>query len=78
MQLSREELEGDNMQVGDLVQENSNNPLGRICGDVGYTLGIIIDVEDGVATVSWFWHQIFGAHESYCVRQELTFFNKNT
>jgi len=64
------------MQVGDLVQENPNNAL-ACDGDVGYTLGIIIAVEDGIATVSWFDHEIFGAHESYNTSEELIFFNKN-
>ena len=67
------------MQVGDLVQENPNQGLGYALDvDVGYTLGIIIAVEDDIATVSWFEHEIFGAHESYCLREELIFFNKNT
>ena len=60
------------MQVGDLVQYDKCDGL------IAYTLGIIIDVEDGIATVSWFEHEIFGAHESYCTREELIFFNKNT
>ena len=63
------------MKVGDLVRENPDTVL--VGDDGGDTLGIIIDVEDGIATVSWFWHEIFGAHESYCTREELIFFNKN-
>jgi len=65
------------MKVGDLVRENPDGI--HFCdGDVGYTLGIIIAVEDGIATVSWFEHEIFGAHESYNTTEELIFFNKNT
>ena len=60
------------MQVGDLVTLK-----GDIHGVVGYTLGIIIDVEDGIATVSWFNHPFFGSFENYCAREELIFFNKN-
>ena len=66
------------MQVGDLVRENPDNALacdGDVCDQA---LGIIIDVEDGIATVSWFWHEIFGSHESYSTAKELIFLNKNT
>ena len=63
------------MKVGDLVRENPDSYL--YGEDVGYTLGIIIDVEDGIATVSWFEHEIFGEHESYNTTEELIFFNKN-
>ena len=65
------------MQVGDLVMENPDQGLGDALNlDSGDTLGIIIDVEDGIATVSWFWHGIFGAHECYSTRQELIILNK--
>jgi len=69
------------MQVGDLVRENPDGIHFALAfsGDVGcYTLGIIIDVEDGIATVSWFEHPIFGEHESYNTFDGLIFFNKNT
>ena len=65
------------MQVGDLVKENPDSILG-FDGDPSDSLGIILAVEDGIATVSWFHHEIFGAHESYCTRAELIFFDKNT
>ena len=66
------------MQVGDLVRENPDCAF-ACDGDVDdQSLGIILAVEDGIATVSWFWHEIFGAHESYCTRAELIFFDKNT
>jgi hypothetical protein len=62
------------MKVGDLVRENPDN----VCGGVGDTLGIVLDVDnDGIAVVSWFWHGKFGPHESYNTRAELIFFNKS-
>ena len=73
MQLPREELEGDVMQVGDLVKENPDNAL-----YYGETFGIIIDVDGKIATVAWICHPVFGAHENYCTAKELIFFNKNT
>jgi hypothetical protein len=73
MQLSREELEGDTMQVGDLVKENPDNAL-----FYGETFGIIINVDGEIATVAWVCHPVFGTHENYCTAKELIFFNKNT
>ena len=66
------------MQVGDLVRESPDSVF-ACDGDVDeQSLGIILAVEDGIATVSWFHHEIFGAHESYCTRAELIFFDKKT
>ena len=65
------------MQVGDLVRESPDS--GFIEGYIDeQSLGIILAVEDGIATVSWFHHEIFGAHESYCTKAELIFFDKKT
>ena len=70
------------MKIGDLVKENPDSILdfGRVYyGDpASDSLGIILAVEDGIATVSWFHHETFGAHESYCTRAELIFFDKKT
>ena len=65
------------MKIGDLVRESPDHGL-ISDGDVGDTLGIIINVEDGIATVSWFWHYYFGKHECYSTRQELIILNKKT
>ena len=65
------------MKVGDLVRESSNCPF-QTWGVDDQSLGIILAVEDGIATVSWFHHEVFGAHERYCTRAELIFFDKNT
>ena len=65
------------MQIGDLVKENPASILG-FEGDPSDSLGIILAVEDEIATVSWFYHEIFGAHESYCIRAEVIILNKNT
>ena len=59
------------MKIGDLVQDDNCDP------NIAYTLGIIIDIEDGIATVSWLEHEVFGVHESYYLAKELIFFNKN-
>ena len=64
------------MKVGDLVKENSDSILGFDGDADSDSLGIILAVEDGIATVSWFHHEIFGAHESYCTRAELIFLIK--
>ena len=70
-------MDGAGMKIGDLVKESPDSILGfeELYSD---SLGIILDVEDGIATVSWFHHEIFGAHESYCTRAELIILNKNT
>jgi hypothetical protein len=62
------------MQVGDLVKDS----------EMPSSWGIIIeidglDVPSGlIATVSWFYHEYYGQHESYRYSDELVFLNKNT
>ena len=60
------------MQVGDLVMESPERAWGCLLdGDVCDSLGIIIEVDHGIATVSWLYHDIFGQHESYCMSNGL-------
>ena len=61
------------MQVGDLVKDR----------EMSSSWGIIIELEVGldtgdlIATVSWFYHEYYGQHESYRYSDELVFLNKN-
>ena len=64
------------MKVGDLVRECPKSIMG-IKTDPCDSLGIILVVEDGIATVSWFYHKVFGAHECYSTRHELIIISKN-
>ena len=62
------------MKIGDLVRESPDKAFAHDRD----ALGIILEVREGIATVLWFWHKIFGQHERYETSDELIFFQKNT
>ena len=72
-------MDDTGMKVGDLVRERPDSIMATTFNaDPCESLGIILAVEGGVATVAWFYHKIFGAHECYSTREELIILNKNT